>query len=43
MSDRHTPDFGARASVYDALRPTDAAWWERFAALVKRVGLSAAQ
>ena len=35
MSDRHTPDFGALASVYDALRPTDAAWWERFAALVE--------
>jgi SAM-dependent methyltransferase len=29
------PDFGARARAYDALRPTDAAWWGRFAALVE--------
>lgn len=29
------PDFGARARVYDALRPADAAWWARFAALVE--------
>jgi hypothetical protein len=32
---RATPDFGARARVYDTLRPTDAAWWEAFAALVE--------
>src|SRR4029079_12392017 len=30
-----TPDFGARARVYDALRPTDAPWWEAFAAMVE--------
>ena len=30
-----TPDFGARARVYDSLRPTDAAWWEAFDALVE--------
>jgi len=30
-----TPDFGARAAVYDALRPQDAPWWERFDALVR--------
>ncbi len=29
------PDFGARAPVYDSLRPTDAAWWDAFAALVE--------
>jgi SAM-dependent methyltransferase len=29
------PDFGARARAYDALRPTDAAWWEAFDALVE--------
>ncbi len=29
-----TPDFGARARVYDSLRPADEAWWEAFAALV---------
>ena len=35
MSSGPTPGFDARARVYDALRPTDAAWWERFAALVE--------
>ena len=35
MSERSAPDFGARARVYDTLRPTDAAWWEAFAALVE--------
>jgi ubiquinone/menaquinone biosynthesis C-methylase UbiE len=30
-----TPDFGARARVYDTLRPTDAPWWEAFDALVE--------
>jgi len=30
-----TPDFGARARVYDTLRPTDAAWWDAFEALVQ--------
>jgi ubiquinone/menaquinone biosynthesis C-methylase UbiE len=29
------PDFGARAHVYDELRPADAAWWEAFDALVE--------
>src|SRR5262249_25051144 len=29
------PDFGARAHVSDRLRPTDAAWWEAFDALVE--------
>jgi len=29
------PDFDARARSYDALRPADAAWWERFALLVQ--------
>ena len=31
----NVPDFGARARVYDTLRPADAAWWEAFAALVE--------
>jgi len=35
MSERSAPDFGARARVYDSLRPTDAGWWEAFAALVE--------
>ena len=35
VSAADTPDFGARARVYDTLRPTDAAWWEAFAALVE--------
>jgi SAM-dependent methyltransferase len=30
-----TPDFGARACVYDTLRPIDAPWWEAFDALVE--------
>jgi len=30
-----TPDFGARAAVYDALRPQDDAWWARFEAMVR--------
>jgi len=34
-----TPDFGARAAVYDALRPQDEPWWERFEALVRLGGL----
>jgi SAM-dependent methyltransferase len=29
------PDFGARARVYDELRPADPAWWEAFDALVE--------
>ncbi|MSO95284.1 MAG: methyltransferase domain-containing protein [Thermoleophilia bacterium] len=29
------PDFDARARSYDTLRPTDASWWEAFAALVE--------
>lgn len=35
MSRPRTPDFGARARVYDTLRPADAAWWEAFEALVE--------
>ena len=35
MSDANVPDFGARARVYDTLRPADAAWWGAFAALVE--------
>ena len=35
MSPAQSPDFDARARTYDTLRPTDAAWWERFAALVE--------
>jgi SAM-dependent methyltransferase len=31
----NVPDFGARARVYDTLRPADATWWEAFAALVE--------
>ena len=34
MSATDPPDFGARARVYDTLRPTDAVWWEAFAAMV---------
>jgi len=30
-----TPDFGARAASYDALRPQDGPWWERFEAIVR--------
>jgi len=29
------PDFDARAATYDALRPADANWWERFELLVR--------
>ena len=35
MSAPKVPDFGRRARIYDTLRPTDAAWWEAFAALVE--------
>ena len=35
MSVPSGPDFDARARSYDALRPADAAWWERFALLVQ--------
>ncbi len=35
VNERGTPDFGARARVYDTLRPTDATWWEAFAAMVE--------
>ena len=35
MTAGNAPDFGARARIYDTLRPTDAAWWEAFAALVE--------
>ena len=35
MSGAETPDFGVRARIYDTLRPTDAAWWEAFAAMVE--------
>ena len=34
MTTPRIPDFGARAAVYDSLRPTDASWWEAFAHLV---------
>ncbi len=29
------PDFGARARIYDRLRPADEAWWDAFAVLVE--------
>ena len=39
MTGRHdrvtVPDFGARASTYDSLRPTDENWWEVYEALVR--------
>lgn len=35
MTDAKRPDFDTRARSYDTLRPTDNAWWERFAALVE--------
>ena len=35
MSAPGTPDFGSRARIYDVLRPTDAAWWDAFAAMVE--------
>jgi ubiquinone/menaquinone biosynthesis C-methylase UbiE len=34
-----TPDFGARAADYDALRPQDDAWWARFDVLVELADL----
>ncbi len=30
-----TPDFDARAGVYDTLRPQDESWWQAFEALVE--------
>lgn len=39
MSTPDAPDFGTRARVYDTLRPTDAAWWEAFAAMVELADL----
>ncbi|MCY7301659.1 MAG: methyltransferase domain-containing protein [Thermoleophilia bacterium] len=36
MTTAGAPDFGARAAIYDTLRPTDASWWEAFAHLVER-------
>jgi len=35
VSTSGSPDFDARARIYDALRPPDVAWRERFAALVE--------
>jgi SAM-dependent methyltransferase len=35
VSTSGSPDFGSRARIYDTLRPPDAAWRERFAALVE--------
>lgn len=35
MSAGDVPDFGARARIYDSLRPADASWWEAFEALVE--------
>jgi ubiquinone/menaquinone biosynthesis C-methylase UbiE len=35
VSVHRAPDFDPRARVYDTLRPVDAAWWGRFAALVE--------
>ena len=35
MSAADPPDFGARARIYDTLRPTDAAWWDAFSAMVE--------
>lgn len=35
MSDPQRPNFDARAQTYDTLRPADAAWWERFQALIE--------
>lgn len=35
MTAGNVPDFGARARIYDTLRPADTAWWEAFAALVE--------
>jgi SAM-dependent methyltransferase len=33
------PDFDRRAASYDALRPQDGAWWQRFDALVELLAL----
>src|SRR4029450_9848448 len=33
------PDFGARASRYDEVRPQSATWWRRFDALVEHADL----
>ena len=38
MSDQ-SPDFDRRARVYDTLRPTDDAWWQRFETMVDLAGL----
>jgi SAM-dependent methyltransferase len=35
MTGPSVPDFGARAQVYDTLRPTDASWRQAFEALVE--------
>lgn len=35
MSSDDAPDFDRRARIYDTLRPVDAAWRDRFAALVE--------
>ncbi len=35
MTTDGAPDFGARAAIYDTLRPTDASWWEAFGHLVE--------
>ena len=34
MTAGNIPDFGARARVYDTLRPAGEAWWDAFAVLV---------
>jgi ubiquinone/menaquinone biosynthesis C-methylase UbiE len=35
VSEGGRPDFGSRARAYDTLRPPEAAWWDRFGALVE--------
>lgn len=35
MTPAARPDFGRRAATYDALRPADERWWERFELLVR--------
>jgi SAM-dependent methyltransferase len=40
MTSSPTPDFGRRASTYDALRPTDENWWEVYEALVREGDLT---
>ncbi len=35
MTEAQAPDFDARARTYDALRPPDGAWWDRFTVLVE--------